>query len=543
MNPSLIHPGADEPALLEVRGLSKRFGATRALAGVSLRFAAGRVHCVLGENGAGKSTLGKLIGGLYDADEGEMLLDGRPIRPTSPRDARAAGIAIVHQELALAPHLSVRANLWLGSEARRAPFAFLPRQAETARAREVMNRLGLAHIDTERRLSELPMAVHQLVEIGRSLMFDPRVIVFDEPTAMLGAVEKQRFFEVVRALKADGIAAILITHHTDDVVETADHVTVMRDGRVVDSFAMHDAITGETVVARLTGTSTGTRAEVRPVAAATTCVSENLPPPPVDRDPLVDAPMLEIEGLASDADDDTLRLAAGQIVGFYGVVGCGAEKIVQGLVGLHAAGSPLRFRLAGRAYRPRSPAHALAQGVAYLPAGRARNGVLPSRSIRDNLLLTQWPGVGRWGFVAPSRERALARALLGQCGVKFDSDDSPITSLSGGNQQKVLLARAMAGASRLLLLEEPSAGVDIDAKRQIHARVRALAERGVTVLVLSSDLPETLTLCDTVMTMFDGRIVGRYDAPGAHDHAAIVADVLGQRPLHSAHLPSLTPIP
>jgi ribose transport system ATP-binding protein len=496
--------------LLQVRNLTKTFGATHALAGVSLQFLPGEIHCVLGENGAGKSTLGKIAGGLYRADAGEVLLGGRPVAFASPREARAAGVAMVYQELSLAPHLSVRANLWLGSEGVRLPLAFMRARMERERAREIMSRLGLADIDLERPVREFPVAVQQLVEIGKSLLSTPQVVIFDEPTAMLGAVEKDRFFDVLRGLRERGIASVLVTHHIDDVMAVGDRVSIMRNGSVVDSFAMTPGIDADMVVTRLTGKRRAPLADSAPGADW--------------------APLLDIEGVRTADGPRALGIGRGEILGFYGVVGCGAEALVRGLVGLEPARdlAPVTFRLEGRTYSPAGPDDALAQGVAYLPAGRASNGVLPSRSIRDNLLLTELKSLSRFGFISPARERARCAELLAACQVKFADAGDRITSLSGGNQQKVLLARAMACASRMLVLEEPTAGVDIDAKRQIHERIRAIARTGVSVVVLSSDLPETLALCNTVVTMFAGAVACIYRKPGEHDQPSIVADVLGQ---------------
>ena len=230
-------PTPDEQALVQVRGLQKAFGATRALVNVSTDFRAGEIHCVLGENGAGKSTLGKILGGLYQADAGELLIEGEKVSFTSPRAAHAAGVAMVYQELSLAPDLSVRANLWLGAEAASSPFSSISRRKEHERAASVVRKLGI-EVDLEQPVGQLPVAIQQLIEIGKSLMFSPRVIVFDEPTAMLGAVEKQKFFDVLRQLRGEGVAAVLVTHHIEDVMAVSDRVTIMRNGQVVDSFPM-----------------------------------------------------------------------------------------------------------------------------------------------------------------------------------------------------------------------------------------------------------------------------------------------------------------
>ena len=507
-------PTPDDQALVQVRGLQKAFGATRALVDVSTDFRAGEIHCVLGENGAGKSTLGKILGGLYQADAGELLIEGEKVAFTSPRAAHAAGVAMVYQELSLAPDLSVRANLWLGAEAARSPFSSISRRKEHERAASVVRKLGI-EVDLEQPVGQLPVAIQQLIEIGKSLMFSPRVIVFDEPTAMLGAVEKQKFFDVLRQLRSEGVAAILVTHHIEDVMAVSDRVTIMRNGQVVDSFPMAPDVSADRVVERLTG---------RKQQADATA-------PSAPRGAVV----LDIEGISLRGEaTGTLSLCKGQIVGFYGVVGCGAERILLGLAGLHLPGT-LTFRLHGRSYQPRSPTQASALGVSYLPAGRAANGILPTRSILENLTLTSVRDFSRSGFVNTRRESLEGERLLSASQVKYADPHLPITSLSGGNQQKVLLARVMASARDLLLLEEPTAGVDIEAKQQIHQRIRAAAQHGLTVVVMSSDLAETIALCDTVHTIYRDTVVATYENPGPAAQPAIIADVLGQAPGTAIH--------
>lgn len=356
--------------------------------------------------------------------------------------------------------------------------------------------------------------MQQLVEIAKSLMSSPRIVIFDEPTAMLGAAEKQRFFEVVRGLRADGIACILVTHHMDDVEAVGDCVTIMRNGRRVDSFDLHAGITSDAVLEKLTG-----RREVLAAAA--------------EAPRRLGATRLRI-ALPAGGGLAGIEARAGEVVGFYGVLGCGAGELMYGLVGLD--GPPRAdYYLDDAPYRPRNPAAALRQGVGLLPAGRQSHGVLTGRSIRENLMLTQLDRVSRWQCIDPAREAAWAREQLERAGVKHGDPADPIESLSGGNQQKALLARALGAARRLLLLHEPTAGVDILAKQHIHELVRAAAAQGLTVVVLSSDLPEVIALCDTVYTFFHGAAVARYAQPGPDCQPHILADVLGQRESQHAH--------
>jgi ribose transport system ATP-binding protein len=493
--------------IMAVRNLTKSFGATQALTNVSIDFLAGEIHCLLGENGAGKSTIGKIIGGLYAADCGEMVFQGRTVSFDSIRAARACGIAVVYQELSLAPDLSIRANLQLGSEGARHPFAKLKHKAEAEQARTVLRKLGLA-IDVEQKVRDVSVATQQLVEIAKALMQKPKLVIFDEPTAMLGAVEKRKFFDVLRALREAGTASVLITHHIEDVMEVSDRVSIMRNGKLVDSFAMDAGIDSETVLERLTGKKiTASAARKHSFGAETFLQIDN--------------------AVHRNGDSAALSARRGEIVGFYGVVGCGAEKIVHGLTGL-ADVRPLSFVLDGAAFNPRSTVHALARGVSYSPSGRASNGIFSTRSIRENLNLTQLSRLSKFGLISNRIECDSSDELLKRFKVKFGDAGHLITSLSGGNQQKVLLARAMARAQKLLVLEEPTAGIDVEAKNEIHERIRDLAGTGVTVILVSSDLMETIALCDSVFTMYGGNVVRKYADPQLDDQASIIADVLGQ---------------
>jgi len=498
--------------LLCISDLSKRFGATQALNKVSLQVAAGEIHCVLGENGAGKSTIGKIVSGLYPADEGSIWYDEQPVAFNSSREARQAGIVMVYQELSLAPSLSVRANLWLGAERGSSLLSLTRRYQEQVRAGEVLQQLGLADIDMELAVSTYPVAIQQLIEIGKSLMLRPKVIIFDEPTAMLGAVEKEKFFTVLRRLRANGIALVLVTHHIDDVLAVSDRVTIMRNGQVVDAFDITPRVTADFIVSRLTGKVPGShRVEHKGGKRF--------------------QPLLDFENLpVSGGGSRVLSVGRGEILGIYGVVGCGGDRLLQNLVGFIPTPreASVRFQLDGYPWRPANVMAALKGGVAWLPAGRASNGVYPTLSIAENLMMTQLGHFSRAGFVHTGKAEAHAGEMLKACGVKFGDQSDLLTSLSGGNQQKVLLARAMASARKLLVLEEPTAGVDLDAKHEIHQRIRTLAAHGVSVIMLSSDLAETLSLCDTVWTLFHGMVVKTYHAPDEHDKAAIIADVVGQ---------------
>jgi ribose transport system ATP-binding protein len=510
LNPHTTPPGAPGNALpfLEVNGLSKRFGATRALDGVGMAFFPGKIHCVLGENGAGKSTLGKIIGGIHSADAGTIAIEGREVTLGTVQRARRLGIAVVFQELSLAPDLSVRANLLLGVEPHTHPFARLRRAWEHERVLAVLKRLQV-HVDPEDRIGQLSIATQQLLEVAKVLIRHPRMIVLDEPTAMLNEAEKRNLYAVMSTLRAEGATIALITHHLEDVEAVADHVSIMRDGRVVDSFAVSGASDSRMVAEKLSG--------VRPSH-----------PRDVAKPSTREAPFLRIDGLRDRTGRAApLEVRRGEIVGLYGVVGCGAEHIGNALAGLRPA-SELHVTLDGCRQVIRTPAQARRLGIAYLPTGRASHGIFPTRSIRENLNVSLLSRYARGGFIFRRQEAAGTQLQLAASAVKYADIEDDIVHLSGGNQQRVLVARTLGAGSRMLILEDPTAGVDIEAKRQIQEAIRARAAEGVAVILVSSDLLETIELVDMLLTLYAGRVVSRYLSPQPRDKAAIVADVIGQ---------------
>lgn len=501
-------PATGTPAFLQVRGLRKEFGATLALDDVAMEFIPGKIHCILGENGAGKSTLGKIIGGVHTLDAGIIAIEGRAVTLGTVPRARRLGIAVVFQELSLAPDLTVRSNLLLGMEPHSHPFALLRRNWEKGCVLAVLNRLKI-EADAEDRVRDLSIATQQLLEVAKVLIRHPKMIVLDEPTAMLNEVEKRNLYEVLKSLRAEGAALALITHHLEDVEAVADQVTIMRDGRVVDSFAASSAWHSSAIAEKLSGA----RAGHAPITSRATR----------------EAPFLRIDGLSDRAGNPAaIELRRGEIVGLYGVVGCGAEHVARVLAGVHQA-ADLQVTLDGRRIIIGTPVRAHRLGISYLPTGRASNGILPTRSIRENLNVSLLGRYSQAGFISRQRETAGTRAQLAASAVKYTDLDEDIVNLSGGNQQKVLVARVLCAGSRLLILEDPTAGIDIQAKQLIQGAIRARAAEGVAVVLVSSDLLETIELVETLVTMYGGRVVHQYTLPGQRDKTAIVADVIGHQ--------------
>ena len=487
-------------------GVSKRFGSTQAVKSVSLSFDAGEVHAVLGENGAGKSTLGKIVGGLIEPDEGRLLLGGTPRRLRGVAEARRAGICMVFQELSLVPDLTVRENIALGTEVAAHPFALLRHRAERADYHALLRAHGL-DIDLDRRVGRLPVALQQLIEVVKALARRPSVLILDEPTAMLGVHEKRTLLDIIGQARGHGVAVVFVTHHVDEVVAVADRVSLMKDGALVESFAVTARTNAEAIAAKLTGGARSATPRRRAAAGREMLAIRNLP------------------GLPPHRSIDIV-VGAGEVVGLYGVVGSGCERIGHAAVGL-ADIDPAAMLLLGRAWRPRDPTAAAHGGVSYLPSGRAANGILPNRSTRENLKVSQLDRVARRGYISDRAERRLTQSLLARFATRYASYDDAITSLSGGNQQKVMIARCLGRSGKVVVLEDPTAGVDIGAKQDIHQAIREQAAAGLAILLISSDLRETIALSDVIFTAIGGRIVRRYAEPTHADEASIIADVIG----------------
>lgn len=499
------------PTLVDVSHLSCRFGATQALDDVSFRIQEGEVHCLLGENGAGKSTLGKILAGLVTPSSGEISLAGQPFISGSVHAARSAGITLAYQELSLADDLSVVENYHLGREHHRRPWSLVQRRNEVAECREALRPFGLErHVHA--RVAELTAGQKQLLEVAKSMAGRPRLVILDEPTATLNAVEKKLLFETVRRGLAQGLTFILITHHVDDVLAVGDRVTLLRNGRLVESFELTPDTHADDIVEKLAGPRQRSSAAAPPVAQAASAEAREL---------------VGFSGVPhAHGSAGTLSVRQGEVVAIYGVVGCGNVEIARALAGI-TPDRRLSIALQGRPFQPRTPTQARRSGIAYLASKRSE-GLLGTRSVRENILLSTLPAIARGGIVPRALERQRAEELLDAYGVKRESQDSSILSLSGGNQQKVLIGRAIAVAELVVVLEEPTAGIDIGAKHAIHDLIRARAAQGLGVLLVSSDLSEVMSLADRVYTMFEGALISEYTRPTPDDEGAIIADILGQ---------------
>ena len=488
--------------LLAATGLVKRFGTVQALDGVSIALRPGEIHGIIGENGAGKSTFLKILVGLERPDAGTIAVDGRPVAPRSVLEAARLGVAMIHQELSGIPDLSVSANLFLGREPMRR--GCLDLAAMRRDALRLLERTG-GGIDPDARLGDLPVALQQRVEIAKALSLHARVLLFDEPTAVLPAADCERLFGLLRELRASGVALAFISHHLDEVVALCDRVSVLRDGRLVHELGPFAPGAARPTERELASLMVG--------RAMDDYFPPRRPPPP-------DAPAaLDLRcWTTADVADITLSVRRGEILGLAGLVGAGRTELAESLFGLRPGRGEIR--LLGERYEPSSPLHALRSGLAYLPEDRKDAGLHTDLSVSANATLAALREYGSL-WLRPARARAVAEEAIRQFAIRASGPDAPVVSLSGGNQQKVLLAKWLATGPRVLLVDEPTRGVDIGAKREIYRLLADLAAGGAAVLLISSELNELLGLCHRIAVMRRGRLAGVLDGPTATDRSVM----------------------
>jgi len=479
--------------MLQAIHIKKSFGGVAALDDVSLTLHPGEVTAIIGENGAGKSTLMKILSGVHADYQGEIRIDGKPVTLGHPRAAEAAGIAIIHQELNLVPELDISANIFLGREPLNR-WGLLDRQAMRIRCIELMDRLGL-EADPDRLVGTLKVGEQQLVEIAKALHVEARVIIMDEPTSALSDRETERLFRIIRALRSEGRTLVYISHRFDELFAIADRYVVLRDGRSVGAGMMSDAHE-EGLIRLMSGRDQrSARTEGQVVQGL---------------------PMLEVAGLslraAAQDRPDLLRdisftLHPGEVVGLYGLMGAGRTELLGSLFGMYKFRVSGTVSVNGEKINISSPQEAVERGIALVPEDRKRQGIFPEDDVRTNLSIAVLDRLSRaMGMVDTSREAEMSTAMVGRLSIRASSDRQRISTLSGGNQQKVVLGRWLAREPRILLLDEPTRGIDVGAKAEIHALIRSLAAEGMAVLVASSELPEILTVSDRVLVLCEGRL-------------------------------------
>jgi ribose transport system ATP-binding protein len=469
---------------LRLTAIQKSFGATRALKSVSLEIAPGEVHAIIGENGAGKSTLMKILSGAYGADAGTMNLSGLPYLPENPHDARLKGVAMIYQELNLALHLSAQENILLGAESARA--GWIDRKTSRERAQAALAQLGHEGLDLDRLAGDFSIAEQQIIEIARALLISPQVLIMDEPTSSLTQADTEKLFATIARLRARGVSIIYISHFLEECRLIADRYTVLKDGETVGSGEMVGASLDH-IVTLMTGR------EVKELYPRTAHP--------------MGAVVLEVKAAASKPRlrQATLQLRAGEVFGLGGLIGAGRTDLLRAIFGLDdlAAGEVCILGAPTRAVGPRNR---WGQGVGFLSENRKEEGLMLNQTITDNLTLTKLGAFGRMGWINGGRQQAVAQRWVGELRVKCRDAGQLIGELSGGNQQKVALARLLEHPARIFLLDEPTRGIDVGSKAQIYQLVSELAAAGKAVVVVSSYLPELLGMCDTIGVMCRGEL-------------------------------------
>ena len=491
--------------LLQLSDIKKSFGAVRALKGVSFELKAGEVHALLGENGAGKSTLIKVITGAHLPDAGNIHVCGNIVHSLTPAKAQELGIACIYQQPALFPDLSVAENIGLRLK-KIAAYAKMDWAGQRTRAAELLERIG-AKISPDAEVGTLSMPEQQLVEIACALGSGARIVIMDEPTASLTQKEQHLLFAVVRDLRAAGVGVVYISHRLEEIFALADRVTVLRDGESVGTNAV-DQLTESQMIQLMVGR------EVSAIYPPSECAAG--------------AVVLEMKHVScadSGVQDISLTVKAGEIVGMAGLVGAGRTELARILFGItHASAGEIL--LDGKAVKITSPSDAIAHGIAYVPEDRRKHGVILEMPIAHNITMAIHHKIFPKHFLRNEAEKTLAMQMIGDLGIKAYGPDAPGGSLSGGNQQKVSVARWLATKPRLLILDEPTQGVDVGAKSEIHKIIRALAKEGLAVLMISSDLPEVLGMSDRVAVMCGGQLVSMVAGENA-EAATIMAAALG----------------
>ncbi|MFI2490251.1 sugar ABC transporter ATP-binding protein [Promicromonospora kroppenstedtii] len=497
-----VDPSGVEQPLLRMRGIVKEFPGARALDGVDLEVRPGEVHCLLGQNGAGKSTLIKTLAGAHQPTAGEILIDEEPVVIANPVAALRLGIATIYQELDVVDGLTVAENIYLGHEL---ATGGVSRRSEAARnTRKILDRLGHKEISPHREVGSLPAAGKQIVQLARALSRDARVVIMDEPSAVLDSEEVGNLHRIVRELTADGVAVVYISHRLEEIRQLGDRITVLKDGRTVaESLVVADTPTKE-LIQLMTGRTVEYAFPDRPGVAE-------------------DAePVLEVEdlGLGNVFSDVSLTVRAGEIVGLAGLVGSGRSEILETIYGARRATSGT-VRVGGKRLRPGVVDAAVAAGIGLCPEERKSQGLLLDEPVYRNITLSTFSRIARGGLLDEGAERAAAREQVEALDLRPAGVDRNARTLSGGNQQKALLARWLVHGCRVLLLDEPTRGVDVGARSEIYNLIRRLADDGAAVIVVSSEIPEVLGLADRVLVISDGKAVHEGPAREIDEHAVL----------------------
>jgi ribose transport system ATP-binding protein len=509
-------PSSTPDVLLEMRDIVKVFPGVVALDHARLTVMKGEVHVIVGQNGAGKSTLTKILNGAYRKDGGTVVFDGREVDFATPHQAQVGGISTIYQEINLVPFRSVAENIFMGREPRRFGLIDWPRM--NRESREILSHFGI-QLDVKQPLLELNVALQQMVAIARAISFGSKLVIMDEPTSSLDEREVETLFEAIRRLKASGVSVIYISHRLDELHEVGDNITIMRDGQTIQETSMAE-ISKLEIVAKMLGKNIG---DLR--RQGTTGFAERKSD--IEGEPFYIAAHIEADPVLKDA---TIELKRGEILGLSGLLGSGRTELARMLFG---ADKPDKgtLTLDGNPSPIASPRDAIRQGIGYCSEDRKAEGIIPEMSVRENLTLAALPTLTKNGIIDPAEQAKIVDRFVQLLSIKTSDVEQPISQLSGGNQQKVLLARWLCLNPRLLLLDEPTRGIDVGAKAEIHHLIESLADEGMSVLMITSEIEEIVEGSNRVTVLRDGRTVAEFDREQISQDAIISAMAVGSDPM------------
>ena len=497
--------------ILEIKNCRKEFPGVVALDNVSLFLRRGEVHALMGENGAGKSTIMKILAGIYQPDGGEILLDGQPYHAKAPIDALTKGISMVHQELDLIPEMTVEMNIFAGRECRKG--IFIDRKLMTTRTKDILNDLGVS-ISPGTKVRELSTAQQQMVAIARAVAFNADIIIMDEPTSAITEREVRRLFEIIRKLTAKGKAVVYISHKMDEIFEISDQITVMRDGQLIGSVRTAE-ITSEELVRMMVGRDLKSMYEKSTEDTEAFDHSEVL---------------LKVDGLGrrNEFKNVSFEVHRGEILGIFGLMGAGRTEMVETIFGLRNAHAGT-IQCLGKTLRSNSPRKAIEAGIGFVPEDRKINGLNLISSVKNNILAVYLKLTLKWGiFSSSQKESEVASHWIQEIGIKTPSSDTKVGPLSGGNQQKVVLAKWLLGNPDVLVMDEPTRGIDVGAKAEIYRLMDANAKKGKGIIMISSELPELLGMSDRILVMHEGEVTGAFENKGLNQEI-LMSYAIGER--------------
>jgi ribose transport system ATP-binding protein len=497
--------------MLVAENITKRFSGVTALENVSMELHGGKVNAILGENGAGKSTLMKILSGVYPDYEGRILLKGKQVNFNNPREAQHAGIGIIHQELNLVPHLTITENIFLGREITNS-WGMLNSEAMRDRTQQLLNRLKLP-VSPDTLIADLKVGQQQVVEIAKALLTDCEVIIMDEPTSAISESEVEVLFGIIEALRIENKAIVYISHKLDELFKIADRFIVLRDGRTIESGDMK-GMTHDALIHKMVGREIN-------IIKKGNYQSEN-------------APLLSAKGITLKnpgnpnrllLKDISFDLFKGEVLGIFGLMGAGRTELLETIFGLHAQNSSGELQIGQSAVKFKSAAEAMKAGIALVPEDRKKDGLVLGLDVKTNISITTLNELQNFGWLDNTKEEALAKKYIDVLKIKTPSAKQTAKNLSGGNQQKIVLAKCLATAPKILMLDEPTRGIDINAKNEIYKLILELAAQGLGIIVVSSELPEILAISDRILVMSEGSITAEFAAAGASENSILKAAI------------------